>query len=108
MIRHLRANLRLGDAFGLKIFCHLAQDVVVAGLFKVGQHDFLCIGLRIRAAFTENAGRPEPEHLVAAGHRLEAKLLVMRELLFEAFLALVECRHAAPRTASVKLHAHAI
>jgi hypothetical protein len=32
----------------------------------------------------------------------------MRELLFETFLALVECRHAAPRTASVKLHAHAI
>jgi hypothetical protein len=32
----------------------------------------------------------------------------MRELFLEAFLALVECRHAAPRTASVKLHAHAI
>jgi hypothetical protein len=33
----------------------------------------------------------------------------MRKLLFEAFFTLVECRcHAGPRTASVKLHAHAI
>src|SRR5262249_1330066 len=71
-------------------------------------HHFLGVGLGIRAAFTENARRPEPEHLIAASHRLEAKLLVMRKLLFEAFLALVECRHAAPRTASVKLHAHGI
>src|SRR5262245_36496744 len=103
---HLRADLLLSNAFGLEILCHLAQDVVVAGLLEVGQHDFLGIGLGVRTAFAENARRPEPKHLVAASHRLEAKLLVMRKLLFEAFLALVECRHAAPRTASVKLHAH--
>src|SRR5262245_10828175 len=103
---HLRADLLLSDAFGLEILCYFAQDVIVAGLLEVGQHDFLGIGLGVRAAFAENARCPEPEHLVAASHRLEAKLLVMRKLLFEAFLALVECRHAAPRAASVKLHAY--
>src|SRR4029079_18763763 len=106
---HLRTDLLLCHAFGLQVFCDLAQDVVVAGYLEVGQHDFLGIGFGVGAAFAENAGRPQPEHLVTAGHRLEAQLLVMRELLLEAFLALVECRcHAAPRTASVKLHLHAI
>src|SRR5262245_43133654 len=103
---HLRADLLLSDAFGLEVFCHLAQDVVVAGFLEVGQHDFLGIGLGVCAAFAENARRPEPKHLVAASHRLEAKLLVVCKLLFEAFFTLVECRHADPRTASVKLHVH--
>src|SRR5262249_22868832 len=63
---------------------------------EFGEYDVLAVGFRVRPCFSENSSRPQSQHLVAAGHRLEAKLLVMHELLFEAFLTLVESRdHAA-------------
>src|SRR5262249_42351066 len=45
----------------------------------------------------ELLGRPCPEHAVAPRGRLESELLVVRELLLEAFLALVEGGHGGPR-----------
>src|SRR5215467_6830311 len=72
------------------------DDVVISGLFEVGKYDLLRISLRVGPALSKNAGGPKAQHLVAARHCLETKLLVMRELLFEAFFALVECcGHAA-------------
>src|SRR5262249_25591407 len=72
------------------------HDVVISGLFEVGQYDLLRIGLRVGPALSKNAGGPKAQHFVAARRCLETKLLVMRELLFEAFFALVECcGHAA-------------
>src|SRR6185437_13422388 len=95
---HFRADLLFGDALGLQIRGQLARDVVIAHFLEVGHHDLLGIGLRVRAAFAENSGGPQPEHLVAAGYRLEPELFVVRELLLEALFALVEsCCHAAPR-----------
>src|SRR5262245_46092921 len=68
------------------------HDVVISGLFEVGQYDVLRVG----PALSKNAGGPKAQHFVAARRCLETKLLVMRELLFEAFFALVECcGHAA-------------
>src|SRR5665647_419702 len=92
---HLGADLALVDGFALQILCNFTQNVVIAGLLEVGEHDLLGVSLGIGAAFAELAGGPEPQQLVAASHRLESQLLVMRELLLEAFLALVECGHAA-------------
>src|SRR5262245_56732442 len=93
---HPGANLLLGNAFWLQILGHLAQDIVVAGFLEVGEHNLLCIGFGVTAAFAQDSRRPQAKHLVPAGHSLEFELLVMRELLFEAFFALVECRgHAA-------------
>src|SRR6185437_9011164 len=102
-LSHLQSNLLLGNALRLQVLDDLVRDVFVAA-FEVGKNDFLSVGFRVRAAFAQNSGRPEPEHLVAAGHRLETELLVMRELLFEAFFALVECRgHTVLVTAIAKI-----
>src|ERR1019366_5972891 len=92
---HLRANLLLGNALRLQILCNFMQNVVDGGFLEIREHDFLGVSLCFGAAFAENAGSPESQQLVAAGHRLESQLLVMRELLLEAILALVECGHAA-------------
>jgi hypothetical protein len=54
----------------------------------------LGVGVGVGAALAQLFGRPQAEHLVAAGLRLEQELLVMREFLLEAFLALVESAHA--------------
>src|SRR5262249_31704879 len=45
----------------------------------------------------ELLGSPQTEQLVAPRRRLESQLLVVRELLLETFLALVECGHCPPR-----------
>ena len=42
----------------------------------------------------EQAGGPQPQEFVATCHRLEFQILVMGELLLEAFLTLVEGCHA--------------
>ena len=92
---HHAADLLIGcgDALGVEILAHLAEDVVVAGFLEVGHHDFLGIGVRVGALEAELLGGPKPEQLVAPGRRLELQLLVMRELLLETFLTLVERGH---------------
>src|SRR5262245_8207108 len=86
----------LRHALGVEILAHLAEDVVVAGPLKSGHHHRLAIGLRLRARKPELLGGPQAKKLVAARGRFESQLLVMRELLLETFLALVECGHARP------------
>src|SRR5262245_60064793 len=83
----------LGDTLGVEVLAELAKHVMVAGFFEIRQHDFLGIGVGFGAGKSKLLGRPQAEHLVAPGHRLEFELLVERELLFESFLALVERRH---------------
>ena len=85
----------LRDALGVEILAHLAEHVVVAGLLEVGHHDLLRVGVGGGAGHAHFFRRPQAEQLVAPGIRLEAQLLIMRELLLEAFLALVERRHVA-------------
>ena len=93
---HGAANLVVGfgNALGVEIFADLAEDIVVAGLFEVRHDDRFGIGVGVRAGHAELSGRPQPQHLVAPGRRLEAQLLVVGELLLEAFLALVERGHS--------------
>ena len=71
------------------------QNVIIAGVLEIGEYDFLGVGFSVGAGLAEFFGSPQAQQLVAAGYCLELKLLVMRELLFEAFFALVECGHAA-------------
>src|SRR5262249_23601488 len=86
----------LGDAFGVEILAQLSEHVVVPGLLDVGDRALLGVGFRGRPGYAELLGGPQAEQLVAAGVRLELELLVVRELLLEAFLALVERGHCRP------------
>src|SRR5512139_4310394 len=51
---HLRADLLLGDAFGLQIFCNFTENVVIAGFLEIGEHDLLGVSFRLRPFFSEN------------------------------------------------------
>src|SRR5712691_11391848 len=84
----------LGHALGVEI---LAQLVEHAGALDVREHHLLGVGLGVGAGEAELLGGPQPGELVAPRGRLEPQLLVMRELLLEPFLALVERGHAGPR-----------
>ena len=66
---------------------------LLAGLLEIGGDDFLGIGIGIRAGLPEKPGRPQAEELVPAGFRLEPELFVMRELVLECVLAVVESGH---------------
>jgi hypothetical protein len=74
--------VELGIEFGIahrlagavEILAHLAQDIRVARLFEIGQHDALGIGIRLVPALAEPLGNPEPEQLVAARRRLKAQV----------------------------------
>src|SRR6056297_330025 len=78
---------------GVEIAAQLAEDVLVARLLEIGEYHALGVFLGISAALAELPGGPETQKLVAAGHRLEAQFLVMRELVLEGILAVVECGH---------------
>src|SRR5665647_1741206 len=84
-----------GDLLVVEVLADFPKNVVIAGLLEVGDDDFLGVSVRLRAGQTEFFGRPKAQQLVAAGAGLELQLFIMRELLFEAVLALVECGHAA-------------
>src|SRR5580704_15210413 len=90
------ANLVVGqiDALGIEILADLAEDVVVAGRFDIGDDDRFCIGLGLRARQPELLGGPQTDQLVTARRGLELQRFVMRELVLEAFLSLVESGHA--------------
>ena len=85
--------IRLAHALGIEIMANLAEHVVVPGFLEVRDDDLLGIGLGLGRRKSELARRPQSEQLVATSIRLEPQLLVMGELLLEAFLALVERGH---------------
>src|SRR5262245_53854364 len=89
---HPCADLLLGDAFRLQILDELVRHVLVGAFLKIGEDDLFRIGFRVVSGFAQDSRRPQPQHLVPARRRLESECLVMRELLLEAFLALVERR----------------
>ena len=62
-------------------------------LLQIGNDDLLGVGLGVGPGLAQLLGGPKAQQLVAAGVRLEAQLLVMRELLLEGILALVERAH---------------
>src|SRR5437660_1339734 len=95
---HGAADLMIGliDALGVEILAQLAEDILLAGLLEVGGDDFLGIGIDRGAGEAELLGGPLSQELVAPGGRLELQLLVMRELLLKAVLALVERGHGRP------------
>jgi len=68
---------------------------LVAAFVEFCEQHVLGKGFRIRTALAEQASGPQPEHLVAARDGLEAQFLIVRELVFEAFLALIESRRHA-------------
>src|SRR5262249_5510650 len=59
----------------------------------VGEHHLARIGFGLGPGEPELFRRPGTEHAVAPCRRLELELLVVRELLLEAFLALVKGGH---------------
>src|SRR5438874_4565705 len=69
------------------------HHVVVARLLEVGHDDVAGISLGCGACLADQAGRPQPQHLVLARARFEFQLLVMLEFLLKGVLALVERRH---------------
>src|SRR5215203_2923071 len=93
---HLAANvlIRHLDALAVEIPADFAENVFLAGLLEIGQHDFLSVSLGFRSAQTLPFCCPFAEHFIAAGSGLESQVLVMRELLLETFFTLVERRHA--------------
>src|SRR5438045_1701596 len=84
----------LGDVPGIEIFAQLRDD---AGALDFGEHDVLGVDFGIGSGEAKLLRGPQADELVAPGIRLELELLVVRELLFEAFLALVEGGHGGPR-----------
>src|ERR1700720_2939691 len=84
--------LGLNDALRFEILADLGDHRAIAALLEFGQDDGACIVLSFGAAQAELSRRPETKHLVAARSGLEPEFLVVRELLLEAFFALVECR----------------
>ena len=73
------------------------ETFVVTGLLEVRHHHRLGIGFGVGAGKTELLRRPQAEQLVAPGIGPEPEFLVVRELLLETFLALVERGHWGPR-----------
>jgi DNA-binding transcriptional LysR family regulator len=97
----------LGDALDIEIVPDLLEDVVVA-LGVLRHHYLLGIGVGVGPRKTELLRSPMPEHPVAPGDRLEPELLIVRELLFECFLALVEGGGHAGLVGVVRLSAACI
>ena len=93
---NVTADLVIGldDAFGIEILADLAHHIVRAHIFDIAHHDGLGVAFRLGGVKAEFFRGPQAEELVAARGGLESQLLVMRELLLEAFLALVERGHA--------------
>ena len=58
------------------------DDVVLARLLEVGHHDVARIGLGVGARLAHQAGRPQAQHLVLAGARLELQLHVVARTTF--------------------------
>ena len=81
------------DPGSVKIMPDLAEDVLVARLFQIGQDNRLGIGLRIGARQAHEICRPEAEKLVPARHDLELGFLIQRVAGFFCALAIVECAH---------------
>src|SRR3954447_14803972 len=94
-LAQLGADLALadGDALRGEIGDDLVHDAV--GFIELGGYDLARVSERRVAAEAQLVRRPQSEQLVAAGLGLELLLLVERELLLIALLALVECRHGA-------------
>src|ERR1043166_4631075 len=89
---HVAVDLvvRLGHALGVEILAQLREH---AGTLDRGEHHLAGVGIGVRAGKPELFRRPLTQHAVAPGGRLELELLVVREPLLEAFLALVEGGH---------------
>jgi hypothetical protein len=49
------------------MFADLAEDVVVAGLLQIRQHDLLGVGVGLGAGEPELLRRPQAEELIATG-----------------------------------------
>ena len=92
---HRATDLMVGllHAGGVEIAANLGENVALPGLFEVGGDDRLRIGLGVRAGLAEKARRSQPDELVSSRLGLELKLGVMRELVLEGVLALVEGGH---------------
>src|SRR5450631_3941615 len=95
---HGAADLEIGDGDLLVVeaFADFLKNIAIAAFLEVRQDHFLREGLRTGAGQPKLGRRPQAHPLIAARAGLELELLIMRELLFEAFLALLETAHAAP------------
>src|SRR4051794_28629649 len=82
------------EARRIEVAPQFAVDILLALLLNVCRDHLPRIGIGIGAAFTELLGRPKPEHFVAPRLGPEAERFVMRELLLETVLALVERGHS--------------
>src|SRR5258708_586266 len=89
------------DAGSLEIGVNLGQQMFLAVLYDVGRDELAGVGLGRLAGLAELFSGPQPQQARPPRLRLEAQLLVMRELAFETILALVECRHAASSIVNV-------
>src|ERR1700719_880486 len=94
---HSAADLMVGlrDALGVEVAADLVQHIVIARLLEIGHHHRFRVILRLGAAEAEFFRRPQTDELVAPRGRLELEFLIVRELLLEAFLALIERGHAS-------------
>ena len=87
---------RMRDALGVEVLAHLAATRRRRRLPRNRPSRLPWRRRRRRAPVRPSfSAAHRPSSLLRRAHRLELQLLVMRELLFEAFLALVECGHAA-------------
>src|SRR5258708_14912996 len=96
---HGAANLMVGlrHAFLVEVLAYRAEHAVAVGIVEIGGDDIRGVSLGRCAGHSELLGGPQADQLVAPCMRLQPKFLIMRELAFEAFLALVERAHnAAP------------
>ena len=74
-LRMVCSSVRL--AGGGEVVHQRVDDVVLARLLEVGHHDVARIGLGVGARLAHQAGRPQAQHLVLAGARLELQLHVV-------------------------------
>src|ERR1700730_15583988 len=84
----------LGNALVVEITPDFLEDAAFACVIERGQDHLLGVGVGLRSRQSQFLRGPNAEHPVAPRSGLEPQLFVMRELLLESFLALVERGHA--------------
>src|SRR5581483_426000 len=72
------------------------DHIVIARRLEVGHHDVACIVFSSSAGLAHQTSRPQAQHLVLAGARLELQFHLVLELVFKGFFTFVETCHRAP------------
>src|SRR5690606_2952755 len=89
---HLAADAMIGHfhILRIEIGANLAEHILIALLFHIGDHNFLGISLGVLAAQAKQLRSPQADQLVATRHDAELLLLLMGEFVFASLFTIVE------------------